>query len=273
MSGPSGASLLPTDLTSHLAFPRAAVLNRIGESIDRGVELLKARAIGPVAFNTFRANRSKWDDHNRDLLRRVFKTDAVRIAYEKSGIVPTGAASPALEMDRLLASVEDKLKTLQAIVDRLGGTETIAAGTGTGLSAGVKSKIFVAHAGETGLARTVGRYLESEHFSPILVSGAPAEGEIDANQIDAYPDARFAIVLVAGDQVDGSSRRAPNPDAIMWLGYFAGRLGRRRVCGLIQPGLDPPGRYLGLKSVPFDDAGAWKGLLAKRIELADQDGE
>ena len=273
MAGAPGASLLPTDLSSQLAFPRAAVVNRVSESVDRGTELLKTRADGPVAFNTFRANRSKWDDHNRDLLRRLFKTDAVRIAYEKSGLVPQGAASPALEMERLLASVEEKLRLLQAILDRLGGAETLTGGTAPGVSSGVRMKVFVAHAGEIGLARTIGRYLESVRITPILVTGSPGEGEIDAAQIDAYRDARFAIVLVAGDLIGSSSRRSPNPEAIMWLGYLAGRLGRRRVCGLLQPGIDPPGRQLGLKSVEFDEGGGWKALVSKRIEIADEDTE
>jgi len=263
--------MLPTDLQAQLAFPRAAVVNRIRETIDRGYELLNTRADGPVAFNTFRANRSKWDDHNRDLLRRLFKIDLPRLGYEKTGVVPAGAATPAIELDRLRASVEARLSLLNAILDRLGGADE-AAPSARGASSGSKAKVFIAHAGDIGLARVIGRFLETSRMSPIIVSGSPGDGEIGANQIDGYPDARFAIVLVAGDMGAGGVR-SPNPDAIMWLGYFAGRLGRRRVCGLLQPGLDLPGRQLGLKSFDYDDAGNWKAQVTKRIEMADAETE
>jgi hypothetical protein len=279
MSGPSGAVTLPSDLQAQLTFPRAAVVNRIRESVDRGYELLNTRADGPVAFNTFRANRSKWDDHNRDLLRRLFKTDVARLSYDKTGIVPPGASSPALELERLRASIEDRIGLLQDILARLGSGDDGSTAAGKGLSSGAKLKVFVVHAGDTGLARAVGRFLETARMTPILVTDTPGDGEIGASQVDAYPDARYAIVLVAGDQIDGpagsggSRRRTPSPDAIMWLGYFAGRLGPRRVWGLLQPGLEQPGRKFGVKSYEYDDAGGWKGFLTKSIEQADSNGE
>jgi hypothetical protein len=273
MSGPSGSSLLPADLNSYLAFPRSSVVNRIIESVDQGVELMKVRADGPVALNTFRANRSKWDDHNRDLLRRLFKDDAPRLAYERTGTVPTGPTTPAMETERLRASVEDKLGLLRAILDRLGGSEALRSGGAQGPSSGGKVKAFVAHAGETGLARTVAHYIETQRMSPIIVTGSPGNGEIDFAQIDAYREARYAIILMAGDQIGSSAKRSPNPDAVMWLGYFAGRLGPKRVIALLQPGLEQLGRELGIKNISFDDGAVWKALLSKQITLAEEGSE
>ena len=275
MSGPSGSSLLPADLNSQLAFPKTAVLNRIREAVERGWAVLNAPADGPVAFNSFRANRSKWDDNNRESLRRLFKSDTVRQGYDKAGAVPTGAATPAIELERLRASMEHRLGLLQAILDRLGGAEDSGGGGGgSGGGAGSKPVVFIAHAGELGLARTIGRFLESQRLTPVIITNNPGETEIGVGQIDGYPDARFAIVLVAGDTSgahDESGRRIPNPEAIIWLGYFIGRLGRRRVCGLLQPGLDHPGRSFGIRSYNYDEGGGWKGMVAKAIELADAD--
>ncbi len=273
----SGAHLLPSDLAKQLAFPKATIVNRIRECVDRGVELLNARADGPVAFNTFRANRSKWDDQNREVLRRLFKTDAARLSYDKTGHVPPGGASPALEMQRLRDSVSDKIVLLQSILDQLEGMSD-GGGTDSPRSGGsAKTPVFVVHVNESALARTVARVLEGQRFSPVIVSNKPGENEIGVMQLEAYREVRFAVVLVAGDQVAGSSygaqpERVPHAESLLWLGYVAGRIGRKRVCALYQPGLPVPGRDLGMRGVEYDDAGAWKTMLAKRIETAGEDG-
>jgi hypothetical protein len=273
----SGSTLLPSDLANQIAFPKATVANRIRESIDRGNELLNARADGPVAFNTFRANRSKWDDQNREVLRRLFKSDAARLAYDKTGHVPPGAASPALEMQRLRDSVSDKIGLLQSILDQFDGISDSGGGDSARSGGSGKTPVFVVHVGEPALARTVARVLEGQRFSPVIVSNKPVDGEIGVMQLDAYREVRFAVVLVAGDQVAGSSygaqpERVPHAESLLWLGYVAGRVGRKRVCALYQPGLPVPGRDLGMRGVEYDDGGAWKSLLGKRIETAGEDG-
>ncbi len=273
-----GAPLLPGDLASQLAFPKATVTNRIRECVERGNELLNARADGPVAFNTFRANRTKWDDQNREVLRRLFKSDAVRLTYDKTGHVPPGAASPALEMQRLRDSVSDKIDLLQSVLDQLEGGAASSAGSDAARATGGKTPVFIVHTDEPALARTVARYLESQRFAPVIVSSKPSEGEIGVMQMEAYREVRFAVVLVAGDQVSstasfgGTPERVPHGESLLWLGYVAGRIGRKRVCALYQPGLPVPGKDLGMRGVEYDDAGAWKTLLTKRIETAGEDG-
>ncbi|HEY1721927.1 MAG TPA: TIR domain-containing protein [Magnetospirillaceae bacterium] len=273
----AGAPLLPGDLANQLAFPKATVGNRIRECVERGQDLLNTRVDGPVAFNTFRANRTKWDDQNREVLRRLFKTDAIRLAYDKTGHVPPGAATPAVEIQRMHDSVADKVDLLQAILDQLEGVASASPGEGPRAGGSGKTPVFVVHVDEPALARTVARVLENQRFSPVIVSNKPGENEIGVSQLDAYREVRFAVVLVAGDQVSSSSsyagtsrpERVPHGESLMWLGYLAGRVGRKRVCALYQPGLPVPGKDLGMRGVEYDDAGAWKTNLAKRIESED----
>ena len=270
MAESSDNLLLPNDLHARLTFPQPAVVNRIRESIDRGVELLNAPAEGPVAFNSFRANRSKWDDHNRELLRRLFKIEAPRQGYERAGPVPPGGSSPKLELERLRASVEDKVAFLQALLDHLDRHSVSTAGGATealGGGSGARAPVLVVHGADTSLARTVGRFLEAQRLIPVIVGDAPGEGEIRLDQIDAYPDARFAVVLVPGDSVGGGARAA-HPDALLKLGYLAGRMGVARVCALIQPGVPDPGRLLRIKTLEFDEAGTWRAQLASRLKSA-----
>lgn len=271
MADPPDSPILPNDLHARLAFPQPAVVNRIRESIDRGGELLNTPADGPVAFNSFRANRSKWDDHNRELLRRLFKIDLPRKGYERAGVVPPGAASPKLELERLRASVEDKVAFLQSLLDNL-DRHAVASPEGAPESlggAGTRAPVLVVHGSDTALARTVGRFLDVQRLTAVIVGDVPGEGEIRLDQIDAYADARFAVVLVPGDSTgDGRGTRTPHPDAVLKLGYLAGRMGAARVCALIQPGVPDPGHLLRIKTIEFDEGGQWRAQLAGRLRSA-----
>jgi hypothetical protein len=261
----AGSIPLPGNLPSQVAFPPATVANRIRECVEAGQGLLHARADGPAAFASFRANRSKWDDQNREMLRRLFKTDLVRAAYDKAGPVPPGAATPAIELERLRDSVSDKLALLHAILDRLEGLGD-GAGDGRGAAGGTDVPVLVIHVDEPALARAVARVLEGLKYTPVLVSNHPHDGEIAIDRLDAYRDARFAVVLIAGDQVPGYAERIPHAETVVRLGYVIGRLGSGRVCALHQPGLALPGKALGLRGIEYDEAGAWKATLAQRLD-------
>jgi predicted nucleotide-binding protein len=55
---------------------------------------------------------------------------------------------------------------------------------------------------------------------------------------------------------------------ILELGYFLGRLGRRRVCALYQDGVEIPSDYSGVLYVRLDEGGAWRLQLAKELKAA-----
>ncbi len=265
------SGLLPDNWQSLLAFAPATVANRIRECIEAGWTLLNARATGPGAFSSFRANRSKWDDQNREVLRRLFKSDALRTSYDKVGQVPSGPASPATELERLRDSVSDKLSLLQAILDELDGPAE-GASRSPRVLLGNMEPVFVVHVDEPALARSVARILEGYRYAPVLVSNRPGEDEIGVHTLESYRDALFGIVIMAGDLVPGQVNdkgvpsRTPHAHTVLWLGYLAGRLGRNRACALYQPGLPRPGREMGIHAIEFDEGGAWKEALGKRLE-------
>jgi predicted nucleotide-binding protein len=54
----------------------------------------------------------------------------------------------------------------------------------------------------------------------------------------------------------------------MELGYFLGRLERRRVCALYRDDLELPSDYIGVAYVPLDGNGGWRLQLAKELRAA-----
>ena len=60
-------------------------------------------------------------------------------------------------------------------------------------------------------------------------------------------------------------------NVILELGFFLGKLGRKRVCALYQEGVEIPSDYAGVLFVPFDGGGAWRFTLARELKAAELD--
>ena len=58
---------------------------------------------------------------------------------------------------------------------------------------------------------------------------------------------------------------------IFELGFFFGKLGRRRVAVLLHPDVERPSDLEGLVYIPMDRGGAWKHALAKELEAVGID--
>ena len=88
-------------------------------------------------------------------------------------------------------------------------------------------------------------------------------------------DVGFAIVLLTPDDRGGEAslpyeKQKPRArqNVIFELGYFIGRLGRQRVCGLYKPDVELPSDYTGVLYIPVDKQGGWRLALAKEMKAA-----
>jgi predicted nucleotide-binding protein len=57
-------------------------------------------------------------------------------------------------------------------------------------------------------------------------------------------------------------------NVILELGFFLGRIDRKRVCALSEDGVEIPSDYDGVLFIPLDSSGAWKLDLAKEIKAS-----
>jgi predicted nucleotide-binding protein len=60
-------------------------------------------------------------------------------------------------------------------------------------------------------------------------------------------------------------------NVILELGFFLGKLGRKRVCALYQHNVEIPSDYAGVLFVPIDSGGAWRLPLARELKAAGLD--
>jgi predicted nucleotide-binding protein len=65
----------------------------------------------------------------------------------------------------------------------------------------------------------------------------------------------------------------PQPRArqnvLLELGYFIGKLTRRRVCTLKVGELEIPSDWRGVVDEPYDTGGGWRQTLARELEAAE----
>ncbi len=85
----------------------------------------------------------------------------------------------------------------------------------------------------------------------------------------------FAVVLLTADDIgkpvsadDDSISSSARQNVTFELGYFIGRLGRKRVCALYEENVEIPSDYSGVLYIQLDNSGAWKLQLAREIKAA-----
>ncbi len=140
--------------------------------------------------------------------------------------------------------------------------------------AGAESrKVFVVH-GHDGEAReAVARFLVEIDLKPIILHEQPNQGRTIIEKVEDHSDVAFAVVLLTPDDVggpkDGDQQPRPRQNVLLELGYFIGRLGRKRVCALKRGEMELPTDFAGVVWEPFDGtAGGWKQTLGRELQAA-----
>jgi predicted nucleotide-binding protein len=121
--------------------------------------------------------------------------------------------------------------------------------------------------------KAVARFVSTLGLDPIILHEQPNQGRTLIEKFEAHAEVSFAVVILTGDDSCGPAHsESPRPRArqnvVFELGYFVGRLGRKRVCTLYEEGVEVPSDFSGIVYVPLDAAGAWRPLLARELKAA-----
>ena len=214
------------------------------------------------------------------------------------GITPSGWAD--WDRDRkhrailsLLASTsEDNYSRLidwaRLMGDELPGVSELAAGTEwtSGVSetplgehetdtGRAEGPIFVVHGHSDVLRHEVVRVLERATGREVVVlHEQPNQGQTILEKFESHAaSSAYAVVLLTGDdhgaaKSDDAQRPRGRQNVVFELGFFFGKLGRRRVAVLLEPNVEKPSDIDGLVYISVDPAGAWKYALARDLDAA-----
>lgn len=132
------------------------------------------------------------------------------------------------------------------------------------------NKVFIVHGHDTGKKETVARFLESQDIKAIILHEQDDEGETIMTKLEKNADVDFAIILYTQDDKgndknkEGFNYRA-RQNVVFEHGYMYGKLGRNKVCVLVEEDIEQPGDTAGVIYIKMDNDGAWKLKLAKRM--------
>ena len=141
------------------------------------------------------------------------------------------------------------------------------------------NEVFVIHGRDDGAKQTVARFLEKLGLKPVILHEQPDKGRTIIEKFEEHAQVGFAIALLTPDDVGAlkgnESNLEPKPRArqnvIFEFGYFIGKIGRKRVCALVQGDVEKPSDYDGVLYIPLDDSGGWKIELIKELKAAGFD--
>ncbi|CUX58244.1 conserved hypothetical protein [Agrobacterium fabrum str. J-07] len=136
------------------------------------------------------------------------------------------------------------------------------------------NKIFIVHGHDEGALQSLARFLEKLDLQVIILREQPNQGRTIIEKYEqSAEEVGFAVVLMTPDDMgaaissDGQNQRA-RQNVIFELGYFAGKLGRGRVCLLRKGNVEIPSDLFGVVYTDMDPAEGWKSALVKELKAA-----
>lgn len=137
------------------------------------------------------------------------------------------------------------------------------------------NKVFIVHGHDGELKEKVARTLDRLGLEPIILHEQADGGRTIIEKFEAnVEDCRFAVILLTADDLGQSKaekeqgiepRMRARQNVVFEMGYFMGRLTRKRVVVLLDQGVDKPGNLDGLVYVPTLDEYGWKLRLVKEL--------
>lgn len=137
------------------------------------------------------------------------------------------------------------------------------------------NKVFIVHGHDGELKEKVARTLDRLGLEPIILHEQADGGRTIIEKFEAnVEDCRFAVILLTADDLGQSKaekeqgiepRMRARQNVVFEMGYFMGRLTRKRVVVLLDQGVDKPGDLDGLVYVPTLDEYGWKIRLVKEL--------
>ena len=140
-----------------------------------------------------------------------------------------------------------------------------------------RAKVFIVHGhSELNLHKTKLAIL-SLGFEPVILRDLPNAGQTLIQKFENYSNVEYAIVIYTAcdygctkedkDNNDGLKPRA-RQNVVFEHGYLNAKLGRNKVCALVEEGIETPSVLSGLSYVRIDEYDKWQYGIAREMKDA-----
>ncbi len=252
---------------------------RFGALVNDGVKLRNRTCGSSTELSKLTIEATKWRERLLHDIGDFFTEPPIKpvrfcqITTYETGIFP------------YFEDIDDELKTfheqvvsnvdgLNVLIRMLGEHRLVIPHSLPIVTAG--NAVFVVHGHDSAAKHGAARFLGDLGLEPIILDEQANQGGTVIEKFEREAErATFALVLLTGDDKGGAKAVTPKnqlprarQNVVFELGYFAGKLGRKRVCALYAEGVEIPSDYSGIVYVPLDEHGGWKMKLAKELKVA-----
>ena len=229
---------------------------------------------------------NSWSAYNINLLRKLFDTPAPVDEYTKFCYSPLTVQQIKnilnenpylLDIDRYQvvecrAAMKGSINSLKTICDQLELYDELSEMPQSTFG----NDVFIIHGRDEAAKHAMARFVERLGLKPIILDEQPDAGLTIIEKLEREAkNVGFAIALLTPDDVGALKDEAddqPKPRArqnvILELGYFMGKLGRKKVCLLIKGELENPSDLDGILYVPMNSPDGWQLQLAREMRQA-----
>lgn len=277
--------------TSYLIMTREELVKILLEQIDAGKKI----AVMPVMSNmvqeyygrsfryvydkeqekSFNKERRAWVEYVQEVLKRAFTEPDNEYLKEftdagVSLIIVAGEDYIQEERDEIY----DKVAYLESLIKRLPIIPSAfdSESENTSTTNITSNNVFIVH-GHDSLVRTeVELLVKKLGYEPIVLFKQASGGKTIIEKLeDETKEAAFAIVLyTACDMGRDKDTETESPRArqnvVFEHGYLCAKLGRNKVCALVEQGVEQPGDLAGVIYISLKDS--WTYLVAKEMQKA-----
>ena len=258
--------------------------NKIERQIEKGQWLHDQQISSDDELNHAIMDSGNWSIYNMELLRKLFDISApadrcISFNYER---LSDDQKDDRLIMSRRVPAFQDEVKEYQefmaACINSLKGIHErleLCDKPSNMPQPTFGEAVFIVHGHDNEAKETVARFVENLGIEATILHEQANKGQTIPEKFEEHADdAGFAIILLTPDDVGApkdetnSLKPRARQNVVLELGYFWGRLGRKRLCVLYKEGVELPSDMSGIVYVPMDNFGGWKQKLAREMNRA-----
>lgn len=141
----------------------------------------------------------------------------------------------------------------------------------------VNNKVFIVHGHDDAIKFDVSNFLRKVGLEPIILHEQANKGQTIIEKIEECSDVGYGIVLYSPCDKGGTAETAlknmkyrARQNVVFEHGYLIGKLGRNRVCALVEGDIETPSDINGVVYIPYR-AGLWELAVGKELKSAGYD--
>ena len=222
----------------------------------------------------------KWRRNTSVAISNTFGEDSENVSEFKrisySPVISFGATSEPQYQQAFQSGMSSAKSLLESMMEEIEEywDEDIPSATKSDSdipSTKASNKVFVIHGHNHAAREKVARFLEKLNLQPVILHEQPNEGRTIIEKFENFSNVHFAVVLLTADDIGGEEqetrelRPRARQNVVFEFGYFIGRLGRERVCALLDTAIEKPSDCDGILYVPLDEQDSWRMPLIQEL--------